>query len=80
MQVINRFNSLKDFQILLVLSIILFIIQTRILIQGYGSGAMAPGIEGLGTTAYQAAHNQIRAHAKAYRYKYSGTFIIIFVK
>ena len=41
---------------------------------------MAPGIEGLGTTAYQAAHNQIRAHAKAYRYKYSGTFIIIFVK
>ena len=41
---------------------------------------MAPGIEGLGTTAYQAAHNQIRAHAKAYRYKYSGAFIIIFVK
>ena len=28
---------------------------------------MAPGIVGPGTTAYIAAHNQIRAHAKAYR-------------
>ena len=28
---------------------------------------MAPGIIGPGTTAYIAAHNQIRAHARAYR-------------
>ena len=28
---------------------------------------MAPGIVGPGTTAYIAAHNQIRAHATAYR-------------
>ena len=28
---------------------------------------MAPGIIGPGTTAYEAAHNQIRAHAKVYR-------------
>ena len=28
---------------------------------------MAPGIIGPGTTAYTAAHNQIRAHARAYR-------------
>ena len=28
---------------------------------------MAPGIIGPGTTAYVAAHNQIRAHARAYR-------------
>jgi len=36
-------------------------------LQGYGGGTMAPGIIGLGTTAYIAAHNQIRAHAAAYR-------------
>ena len=35
--------------------------------QGYGGGTMAPGIIGPGTTAYIAAHNQIRAHARAYR-------------
>ena len=28
---------------------------------------MAPGLEGLGTLAYIAAHNQIRAHGRAYR-------------
>ena len=27
-------------------------------LQGHGSGTMAPGVEGLGTTAYTAAHNQ----------------------
>jgi len=45
-------------------------------LQGYGNGAMAPGIENfpcykdgtcLGVTSYQAAHNQIRAHGRAYR-------------
>jgi len=36
-------------------------------LQGHGSGTMAPGIVGMGTTAYIAAHNQIRAHARAYR-------------
>ena len=36
-------------------------------LQGHGSGTMAPGLEGLGTLAYIAAHNQIRAHAAAYR-------------
>jgi len=36
-------------------------------LQGYGNGAMAPGIVGMGTTSYQAAHNQIRAHGRAYR-------------
>merc|ERR1712038_18472 len=36
-------------------------------LQGHGSGTMAPGLEGLGTLAYIAAHNQIRAHARAYR-------------
>ena len=48
-------------------------------IQGYGTGTMAPGISpskcadfglddcGPGTTTYIAAHNQIRAHAAAYR-------------
>ena len=35
--------------------------------KGYGGGTMAPGIIGLGTTTYVAAHNQIRAHARAYR-------------
>ena len=28
---------------------------------------MAPGVEGIGTTSYISAHNQIRAHARAYR-------------
>ena len=36
-------------------------------LQGHGSGTMAPGLHGLGTLAYVAAHNQIRAHARAYR-------------
>jgi len=36
-------------------------------LQGHGSGTMAPGIMGPGTSVYVAAHNQIRAHAKAYR-------------
>jgi len=36
-------------------------------IQGYGTGTMAPGLEGVGTLTYIAAHNQIRAHARAYR-------------
>lgn len=34
--------------------------------QGYGDGHMAPGIVGPGTTTYVAAHNLIKAHAKAY--------------
>jgi len=36
-------------------------------LQAYGDGSMAPGIEGIGTTSYISAHNQIRAHARAYR-------------
>jgi len=36
-------------------------------LQGHGSGTMAPGLKGPGTLVYEAAHNQIRAHAKAYR-------------
>jgi len=36
-------------------------------LQGHGSGTMAPGIMGPGTSVYVAAHNQIRAHARAYR-------------
>ena len=36
-------------------------------LQGYGDGSMAPGINGIGTTSYISAHNQIRAHARAYR-------------
>jgi len=36
-------------------------------VQGYGIGDHAPGIKNLGTDVYVAAHNQIRAHAKAYR-------------
>merc|ERR1712004_529173 len=32
-----------------------------------GIGTMAPGVIGPGTTAYEAAHNQIRAHARVYR-------------
>lgn len=35
-------------------------------LQGHGSGTMAPGLQGIGTLAYIAAHNQIRAHARAY--------------
>ena len=34
---------------------------------GYGTGEGAPGIKNLGTDVYITAHNQIRAHAKAYR-------------
>ena len=34
---------------------------------GYGTGYHAPGLEGLGTLTYIAAHNMIRAHARAYR-------------
>jgi len=33
--------------------------------QGYGTGEMAPGINEIGTATYIAAHNQIRAHARA---------------
>ena len=36
-------------------------------LQGYGYGTMAPGVIGPGTSAYIAAHNQLRAHAAAYR-------------
>ena len=36
-------------------------------INGYGTGEHAPGLTGIGDLVYQAAHNQIRAHAKAYR-------------
>ena len=36
-------------------------------ILGYGDGTNAPGIRGIGDSVYIAAHNQIRAHAKAYR-------------
>ena len=35
--------------------------------QGYGSGRNAPGKKGIGTYSYISAHNQIRAHAYAYR-------------
>ena len=34
---------------------------------GYGTGTFAPGISGIGTSTYIVAHNQIRAHAYAYR-------------
>ena len=27
--------------------------------QGYGDGSMAPGVLGIGTTAYISAHNQV---------------------
>ena len=27
--------------------------------QGYGDASMAPGVQGLGTTAYVSAHNQV---------------------
>lgn len=36
-------------------------------VSGYGTGGSAPGIMGIGTKTYVAAHNQIRAHGKAYR-------------
>jgi len=37
-------------------------------LQGHGSGSMAPGFtDGIGDKVYVAAHNQIRAHARAYR-------------
>ena len=36
-------------------------------VRGYGMGVHAPGVTGIGTLVYQAAHNQIRAHARAYR-------------
>ena len=39
-------------------------------LQGYGYGTMAPGVIGPGTSAYIAAHNQLRAHAAAYRAYY----------
>ena len=34
---------------------------------GYGVGAKAPGVIGSGTKDYIAGHNQLRAHARAYR-------------
>ena len=34
---------------------------------GYGDGATAPGVTGIGDNTYICAHNKIRAHAKAYR-------------
>ena len=36
-------------------------------VAGYGVGLMAPGIVGIGTNSYISAHNQILAHARAYR-------------
>ena len=36
-------------------------------VQGHGWGDHAPGIKAPGVLDYVAAHNQIRAHAKAYR-------------
>ena len=36
-------------------------------VKGYGLGSFAPGIGGIGTSTYVAAHNQIIAHARAYR-------------
>ena len=34
---------------------------------GYGVGSKAPGMKDSGTSDYIAAHNLLRAHAKAYR-------------
>ena len=34
---------------------------------GFSNGGMAPGMRGPGILEYKAAHNLIRAHAKAYR-------------
>ena len=45
-------------------------------VSGYGGGWAAPGVEGLGTTTYVAAHNQILAHAAAcrlYRQKFQAS-------
>ena len=36
-------------------------------VAGYGVGLMAPGVVGIGTNSYISAHNQILAHARAYR-------------
>ena len=38
---------------------------------GYGTGSFAPGVSGIGTTSYISAHNQILAHARAYRLYYN---------
>lgn len=38
-----------------------------IAVQGHGIGDHAPGLKGPGTFVYEAGHNIIRAHAKAYR-------------
>ena len=40
-------------------------------IQGYGNGEKAPGMRAPGILPYKAAHNMIRAHAKAYRVYYA---------
>ena len=36
-------------------------------VQGYGGNGKAPGMNGPGILEYKAAHNLIKAHAKAYR-------------
>ena len=36
-------------------------------LKGHGNGEKAPGLKGPGILDYKAAHNLIRAHAKAYR-------------
>ena len=36
-------------------------------VDAYGTGINAPGVQGIGTITYVVAHNQILAHAKAYR-------------
>ena len=40
-------------------------------VQGYGNGEKAPGMRAPGILPYKAAHNMIRAHAKAYRVYYA---------
>jgi len=40
-------------------------------LSGYGTGSFAPGVSGIGTTSYISAHNQILAHARAYRLYYN---------
>jgi beta-glucosidase/6-phospho-beta-glucosidase/beta-galactosidase len=35
--------------------------------EGYGTGALAPGVRDPQMTTFRAAHNVIRAHARAYR-------------
>lgn len=42
-------------------------------VNGYGASTMAPGLYGIGTYVYTAAHNVIRGHAKAYR-TYQATY------